>query len=156
MSLELTIKLPGADQNRLKTVAQKLPKAGKLEMKPRKSFPVFGGIADFRVEGVADGLAPNSSERGDFLQFNEETRKTLAELFRAFGAMASVFTVYAAQSGDLPKRETTVTIERLTELVQENHLGNRVTYWVRPEEVTLRPPEEPATEGAGPDGAGSQ
>ena len=142
MSLEVTIKLPGADQARLKTISEKLPSAGKLKMKPRRSFPVFGGIADFQVEGVGEGLAENATERGDFHLLNDETRRALAEILKAFGALTSIFTVYAAQSGDLPKRETRITIERLVELVETNHLGNRVTYWVKPEEVTLRAPEE--------------
>jgi hypothetical protein len=144
MSLEIIIKLPGADQARLKSISQQLPKAGLLEAKPRRSIPLIGGIADFQIKGVHDGLAENASEKGDHHIFTEETRKSLAEVMKGFGALASVFTVYAAWSGDLPKRETTVTLERLVELVNENHLGNRVTYWVRPPEVTLRPAEEPA------------
>lgn len=144
MSLEVIIKLPGADQNRLKTISQSLPKAGKLEVKARRTIPVFGGIADFSISGVHAGLDEKSTERGDFHLFTEETRISLAEVFRSFGKLATVFTVYAAFSGDLPKRETTVTIERLVELVAENQLGSRVTYWVRPPVETLRPPEEEA------------
>lgn len=145
MSLEVTIKVPGADQNRLKTICDKLPSSGKLTLKPRRSFPVFGGIADFQVQGVADGLSDQASQRGDFHLLNDETRKALAELLKAFGALSSIFTVYAAWSGDLPKRETRITLERIVELVETNHLGNRVTYWVKPEEVTLRPPEPETT-----------
>jgi predicted transcriptional regulator len=142
MSIEVTIRLPGADQSRLKAIAEKLPRAGKLSMKARRSFPLFGGLADFQVSSVGDGIAENATERGEFVLLNDETKRSLTELLKAFGALTSVFTIYAAQSGDLPKRETTVTLEKLLELSETNHLGKRVTYWVRPPELTLRAPEQ--------------
>ena len=60
----------------------------------------------------------------------------------AFGKACPLFTIYAAQAGDLPKRETEVNLSRLLELVGENHIGNRVTYWVREKRETPRGPEE--------------
>lgn len=142
MSLEIAIKVPGADSARMKSLHALGLKSGGLELKPRKSIPLFGGISSFLVDGVHNGIEAGASERGDHIQLQADTRKALAELLAAFGKACPLFTIYAAQAGDLPKRETEVNLSRLLELVGENHIGNRVTYWVREKRETPRGPEE--------------
>ncbi len=132
MGLEISIKVPGANGAKLKEIAAKLPKAGKLGMKTSRAIPFLGPISSFEVTGVNEGLSEQATERADHHLLNDETRKNLRELMQSFGASCSAqFVFYAAWSGALPKRETEIELPRFLELVGENHIGNRVTYRVR-------------------------
>jgi len=132
MGLEISIKVPSANGAKLKEMAAKLPKVGKLGMKITRAIPLLGPISSFEITGVNDGLAEQATERADHHQLNEETRKSLRNLVEAFGSNCSPqFVFYAAWSGALPKRETEIELPRFLELIAENHVGNRVTYRVK-------------------------
>lgn len=143
MSLELSIKVPGTSGAQLKEMAAKLPKVGKLAIKPTRAIPLVGPINGFLVTGVHEGLSEQATERADHHLLNDETRKNLKELMEAFAKSCShQFIFYAAWSGALPKRETQVDLPNLLELIANNHVGNRVTYRVKELTHLVRRSEE--------------
>ncbi len=130
MSLEISLKVPGADSAKMKSILAKLPKAGKVSLKPTRSIPLVGPINGFEIAGVE--LADNATERADHHQLTEGSRKDLRETLEAFGRDCSrTFLFYAAWSGALPKRETEIELADFLGLVGNNHIGNRVTYRVK-------------------------
>ncbi len=130
MSLEISIKVPGANGAKLKELAAKLPKEGKLGMKAVRAIPLIGPISSFEVTGVE--LSEKASERADHHLLTDEARKDLRALVDAFSRNCShQFIFYSAWSGALPKRETEIELPRFVELISENHIGNRVTYRVK-------------------------
>jgi hypothetical protein len=130
MSLEISIKVPGANGAKLKEMAARLPKAGKLGIKAARSIPLIGPVSGFDVTGVE--LSDQATERADHHLLTEDSRKNLRELLETFGRDCSrQFIFYAAWSGALPKRETEIELADFLQLVGNNHIGNRVTYRVK-------------------------
>lgn len=147
MGLEISIKVPGASGAKLKELAGKLPKAGKLAFKATRAIPILGPISSFDVTGVE--LSEKASERADHHLLTDEARKDLRALMDAFAQSCSPqFVIYAAWSGALPKRETEIELADFLELVSNNHIGNRVTYRVRKlTHIVKVEKQEPAADG---------
>lgn len=135
--MNLSIEILGATQDELKSLSEKLPKAGKLSFRPQKDSLLFWKWRGFQVAGVADGLE-TANPKSEYWMLDAETTKNLTEILAGFYKISPRrFTLYAAVSGDLPKRETEVQLDELLELIQGKQLGNRVKYQVRPQAVVI-------------------
>jgi hypothetical protein len=151
----VTIEILGATQEELKALGKKLPSSGKLGMRPMKDSLLFWKWKGFQISGVNEGLDDNASVKSENWALTPETKQSLKDLLAAFTKICPRrFYLYAAESGDLPRRETEVNHEEILELIAEGHLGNRVKYLARPvtqsdfgtastPEVALRQEEQP-------------
>ncbi len=149
----LSLEILGATQNELKALADRLPKAGALSFRPSKDGLFFWKWKGFQIDGIQDGLEA-TGPKSEYWVLNPETAKSFAELLREFFRICPRrFSLYAAVSGDLPKRETEVQFDELLELVGERKIASRVKYQVRlpaarshhldeetPEETSARQP----------------
>jgi len=143
MSLQISLEVQGATQPELKAIAAALPKAGKLTMRTQKDSLFFWKLKGFSIEGVGDGLKEGATARNETFPLETEIMRSLGEILASFWKVCPRrFSLYASLSGDLPKRETDIQFSELLELISEGHLGNRVTYRVRPDvkkEVEVAP-----------------
>ena len=138
----LSIEILGATQQDLKSLVDKLPSRGSLKIVPMKDGLLFWKWKGFQVEGVNQGLRDDISIKAEYWGFKPEVNQELKELFEAFYKICPRrMYVYAAEGGDLPKRETELDIEELKEVLSGGHLANRVKYLVRPETKPILPVE---------------
>jgi hypothetical protein len=130
MKLPVTIEVLGASQDELKALAEKLPQAGKLTMKPFKDGLFFWKLKGFEVSGLE--IPDSVNQKADYWPLDAANRASLAELLRAFQRVCPrIFTVYSSPAAELPRRESEIQLEELLGMIGEGQIGHRVMYRVR-------------------------
>jgi hypothetical protein len=130
MKLPLTIEVLGASQDDLKSLGEKLPKAGSLSMKPFKDSLLFWKWKGFEVIGLE--MSDSVNPKADYWPLDEGNRLSLEDLLNTFRQICPrIFTLYSSPAGELPRRETEVQLVELMEMIREGQIGHRVLYRVR-------------------------
>lgn len=133
MSFRITVEVLGANQSELKSIVPNLPKAGSLALRPYRDGLMFWKTKGFEVDGAEEALADHATGKSDFWPLKQEAQKNLSELLQAFFKICPRHLIlFAAEAGDLPKRESQIKFSEFLELVADGHLANKVSYHLVP------------------------
>ena len=145
MKIPLSLEVLGATQAELKSLQERLPKAGNLSMRPYKDSLMFWKWKGFDIVGLE--MLDSVNQKGENWPLDDANRRTLSELLSAFIKVCPrIFSLYSSLGGELPKRESDLQMTELLEVISEGSLGNRVLYRVRELPPKILDPDAPIAE----------